>query len=117
MSGSEAISAAAAPSPRSAGEIARLKRAATQLEGVFVQQLFKAMRETVPQEDGAMGGSGEEMFTSLFDQQLSDSAPLQWHRGVGEAIFARLAPGVRDASRAIPADGSAVVQPNLPALP
>ena len=68
----------------------RLKRAARQLEGVFVQQLFKAMRETVPAGELGRGGSGEEMFTGLMDQQLADSAAPGTERGLGAALYRQL---------------------------
>ena len=50
----------------------KLRETAGQLEGLFVQQLFKAMRETVPTGDGIVsGGAGEDMFTGLMDQHLA----------------------------------------------
>ena len=55
----------------------RLQAAMRQLEAVFVQQLFKAMRETVPDE-GASGGSGEEIFTGMLDEKLAESVPDAW---------------------------------------
>ncbi len=69
----------------------RLQQTASRLEGVFVEQLFKAMRETVPQ-DGAADGGGEEIFTSLFDQELAGRAPAQWQSGLGRAIVRALEP-------------------------
>jgi flagellar protein FlgJ len=69
----------------------RLRRTATQLEGVFVEQLFKAMRETVP-SDGELHSGGEEMFSSLFDQELAGRAPEQWQDGLGQAIMRALRP-------------------------
>jgi flagellar protein FlgJ len=68
----------------------RLRRTAARLEGVFVEQMFKAMRETVPHDGVVDGGSGEEMFTSLFDQKLADRAPSQWQHGLGSAIVKAL---------------------------
>jgi peptidoglycan hydrolase FlgJ len=76
------------PSP--ANEQQRLRGAAKQLEGVFVEQLFKAMRETVPNDGLTHGGAGEDMFTGLLDQHLSESAPGQWQHGIGEALFRQL---------------------------
>jgi flagellar protein FlgJ len=81
--------AAAGPVPPE-GEEERLKKAARQLEGVFVQQLFKAMRETIPHEGVIDGGSGEEMFTGLLDEHMSEAVPQQWERGVGEALLRQL---------------------------
>jgi len=68
-----------------------LKKVAGQLQGVFVQQLFKAMRDTVPQQEGIVsGGSGEDIFTSLMDEHLAAETPNHWEGGIGEALFRQL---------------------------
>jgi len=75
------------------GREARLKAATRLMEGSFYQEMFKAMRRTVP-EGGAMdGGAGEEMFTSLMDQHVSDAAALKSDRGLGQALYRYLARG------------------------
>lgn len=74
---------------------ASLKKAAEQLEGVFVQQLFKAMRDTVPQEEGIVtGGSGEEIFTGLMDQHLAAETPKHWEGGIADALYRQLSRGL-----------------------
>ncbi|MDF1506060.1 rod-binding protein [Roseisolibacter sp. H3M3-2] len=79
-----------ASAPRE-GDDARLRKVARQMEGVFVQELYKAMRATVPQSEGAVGGgAGEEMFTGLMDQHLATETPHAWGRGLGEAIYQHL---------------------------
>jgi len=80
---------AAVPPP--GGEEARLRQAARQLEGVFVEQLFKAMRETVPREGVVDGGSGEEMFTGMLDQHLAGALPETWgDGGIADALYRQL---------------------------
>lgn len=72
---------------------AKLKHAARQLEGVFVEQLLKAMRETVPQGEGALsGGSGEDMFTGLLDQHLAADTPGEWANGLASSLYRQLRP-------------------------
>ena len=81
----------AAPTTESARpDEQRLRAVAKQLEGVFVQQLFKAMRETVPQEGFANGGAGEEIFTGLMDETMATHVPDQWNRGIGESLYRQL---------------------------
>lgn len=71
---------------------AKLRRATQELEGVFVQELFKAMRDTVP-EGGVMdGGPGEDMFSSMMDQTISAEAASGWDRGIGAALYRQLRP-------------------------
>lgn len=82
-----------APSRREPGspEQQQLRETAGQLEGLFVQQLFKAMRETVPTGDGIVsGGAGEDMFTGLMDQHLAAETPNQWGGGIAEALYRQL---------------------------
>jgi flagellar protein FlgJ len=89
---------------------AQLRAQAKALEGVFTEQLYKAMRETVPQGEGATdGGAGEEMFTGLMDQKLATDTPDQWRHGIGDALYRQL-------SRALPGDPAAV-PPAPPAAP
>jgi peptidoglycan hydrolase FlgJ len=69
---------------------AKLRRSAQQMEGVFIQQLFKAMRDTVPETDIGGGGFGEEIFTGMMDQHVADGAAQRWERGLGGAIYRQL---------------------------
>jgi flagellar protein FlgJ len=68
-----------------------LRKTARDLEGLFVQQLFKAMRETVPEGEGIVsGGAGEDIFTGLLDEHLAAETPKQWESGVAEALYRQL---------------------------
>lgn len=76
------------PSEALAAQQAKLRKAAHQLEGVFISHLFQAMRESVPQNEDT--GMGQEMFTSMLDDQLASRAADQLHRGLGEALYRQL---------------------------
>jgi flagellar protein FlgJ len=84
--------------PRSAAQVApstpdeKLRKATGDLEGVFVQELFKAMRETVPEGGIVDGGPGEDMFSSMMDQTISSEAASGWERGLGAALYRQLRP-------------------------
>ena len=93
--GGAAGATGATPRPGRSDE-ARLRKAARQLEGVFTQQLFKAMRETVPTDGGVVsGGSAEEMFTGLLDEHLATDTRDAATRGIGEAIYRHLTRGLK----------------------
>jgi flagellar protein FlgJ len=79
-----------------------LRKSAQALEGLFVQQLFKAMRDTVPQQEGVVtGGAGEDIFTSLMDEHLATETPKQWEGGLAEALYRQLrGPATAAASQA-----------------
>ena len=69
----------------------KLRETAKQLEGLFVQQMFKAMRDTVPQQDGIVSANaGEDMFTGLMDQHLAAETPSQWQGGLAESVYRQL---------------------------
>jgi flagellar protein FlgJ len=77
-------------SPSHASDDERLRQSVQALEGMFVTQLLRLMRETVPQNGLTDGGAGEEMFTGMLDEHLAGQAPAQWHHGIGEALYLQL---------------------------
>jgi flagellar protein FlgJ len=79
------------PTGAAADEAARLRKLAAEVEGVFMQQLFKAMRETVPAGGMFDGGSGEEIFTGMLDEHIADVAASRQQNGLGEALYRQLA--------------------------
>ncbi len=48
-----------------------LMAAAQQFEAVFINQLFKAMDSTVQKDGMFTGGRGEEMFKSMFYDEIA----------------------------------------------
>ncbi|MTW11049.1 flagellar assembly peptidoglycan hydrolase FlgJ [Pseudoduganella eburnea] len=55
-----------------AGSPEALKTAATQFESMFVNMMMKSMRDATPQ-DGMMDSQQTKMFTTMLDQQTSQS--------------------------------------------
>jgi flagellar protein FlgJ len=86
------ISAAGAPArtdqPNSKTD--RLQKTAKQLEGVFVLQMLKAMRATVPKGGVTEANSGEETFTAMLDEKIADQIPTQWKHGLTDALMKQL---------------------------
>ncbi|MDH5590227.1 MAG: rod-binding protein [Gemmatimonadota bacterium] len=87
------------------GKEARLRAAADLMEGTFYQEIFKAMRETVPEGGALSGGAGEDMFQSLMDQHIADAAAQQSERGIGSALYRHFARnmGLAEAAQVVPA--------------
>lgn len=86
--------------PRSFGDLQRLagqgnspealRAAAEQFEAVFMQMVFKAMREATP-ADSLFGSEHTRMFQQLHDQQIaSDLATRGGGTGLADAIFRQL---------------------------
>ncbi len=93
------VGGTSAAAPVATADEKKLKRAAGDLEGLFVAQLFKAMRETVPTDDGIVsGGSGEEIFTGLLDEHLAADTPKHWNGGISEGLYRQLRRGLAAAA-------------------
>ncbi len=69
--------------PPTAQEVkkAELERVASQLEGVFMRQLLKSMRETVPAS--SLGGDGPSNASSTYLQMFDDAIADEASRGEG----------------------------------
>lgn len=76
------------PPPTPAEQHARLRRAAHDLEAVFLGHLMQAMRATVPQ-DGEPD-PGRELFTAMLDDTIAREAAHRMERGLGEALYRQL---------------------------
>lgn len=90
---------------------ATLRKAARDLEGTFTQQLFKAMRDTVP-TDGTLveRSQGEDIFAGLMDERVAADTGTRWHRGLGDAIYRAL----REKAGLAPAVPSDLAGPAVP---
>jgi flagellar protein FlgJ len=80
------------PTPLSKDE-ARLRKTAVQLEGLFVQRMFAAMRDTVPQDGGMVSqSSAEGTFTQMLDEKMSEQVPQQWDgpHSLAQALYHQL---------------------------
>ena len=73
------------------GEVeTRLREAAAQFEGVFIQQMLAAMRATVPESGLVDGGHGEDMFASMLDAHLAEEMAMRHDSGLADAIYRQL---------------------------
>jgi Rod binding domain-containing protein len=92
------LAGAAGPGPAVAGAArephAALRRLAHELEGVFLAQLFAAMRASVPDGGLVNGSAGEDLFRSMLDERLAAVAADRFPRGIGEALYRQLSRGL-----------------------
>lgn len=84
------VSAAQAGPAQASPEQDRLKQATRDFEAVFIQQMLKAMRDTVP--DGGLldAGRSEEMFTALLDEHVATNAADRAHGSLADALYRQL---------------------------
>ncbi len=77
--------------PRPTPKSDPLWQAAHDLEGVFMAQLFQAMRSTVPQGEGFLESSNsEDIFSAMLDEVLGKVAAERLKGGMGDALYRQL---------------------------
>jgi flagellar protein FlgJ len=89
------------PTPAQKKALDRLHTAATQLEGVFLDMLFTAMRQTVSKETiFGKESNSEETFQTMLDEQRSQSVASSGSFGIARVLEEQLRQSVlSDASR------------------
>ena len=79
------IAATAAP------KLQRLMRATKDVEAIFLQDLLRIMRRSVPKS--SLGDSiGKGVYEDLFDQALAQGASQSGSFGIGKLLYERLEP-------------------------
>lgn len=64
-----------------------IKKAATQFEGLLVQQMLKSMWATVPHEKGSITGSHEEeMYRDMFQEALATQIAEHSSLGIADVV-------------------------------
>jgi flagellar protein FlgJ len=86
------------PAIGDAAREAKLRKAAHDLEGVFVNEMFKAMRATVPDDGLLAQNSGQDMFTGMLDQHLAETYAEHAGKGMGEALYHQLSRRLPDSA-------------------
>lgn len=64
-----------------------LRKATRDFEAVFIQQLVKVMRETVPDSGLVDGGQSEDIFSGLLDEHLSTLTAGEHPSGLADALY------------------------------
>ena len=67
-----------------------IKEVAKQFESIFMHQVFKSMRSTLPKDGLMSGGFGEDVFTDMLDQEYAKMAIQSRSMGLAETIAAQL---------------------------
>ncbi len=67
-----------------------LRKACRQLESLFLSQLLKEMRKTVPHGGAIPEHNGASLYQSLFDNHLADLLAKQQATGLGDYFYREL---------------------------
>jgi peptidoglycan hydrolase FlgJ len=76
----------------------KLKKACQDFEAVFIGQIWKQMRASVPKE-GMLHSKEEESYLSMFDQELSLKMARSGGIGLSDMLYANLSERLVNASR------------------
>ncbi len=71
-------------------QTAKLDKAASEFEALFIFQMLKTMRESSMKEDLFSGGKGEEVYTSMLDQEMSSVMSAGDGIGLKKALMEQL---------------------------
>ena len=77
---------------------AKLKKACQDFEAVFIGQIWKQMRSSVPKE-GLLHSKEEESYLSMFDQELSVKMSRSGGIGLSDMLYSTLSERLVNASR------------------
>jgi peptidoglycan hydrolase FlgJ len=69
------------------GETQKLKAACDNFEALFMQQLFKQMRSSIPKDALFGGGSAEQIYTEMLDGELSKKMAGSGALGISRLLF------------------------------
>lgn len=68
----------------------KLKKACTEFEAIFVREVLKFMRQTIPSSAAAGLGAGKDVYESLLDQELSRSLAGKGGLRIGEMVYRQM---------------------------
>jgi peptidoglycan hydrolase FlgJ len=78
--------------PAKGADPAALRKTCAEFEAIFVQQMLKEMRGTLPEGGLLPRSMGQDFFQEMMDAEVAKAAAVQGHFGIGEALFRQLQP-------------------------
>lgn len=68
----------------------RLKKATIEFESYFLLHMLKAMRKTIPESEFLESGPGKDIYTSMFDEELSRKIAGSSSASLSEILYSSL---------------------------
>jgi len=68
----------------------RLRKATREFESFFMLHMLKAMRKTIPKTDLLNGGLGQDVYTSMFDEELARKVAGNSPNSLSELLYKSL---------------------------
>lgn len=76
----------------------KLKKACSDLEAIFVNMMFKQMRNTVQKSDLVDGGSAEEMYEDMLFDKYAEEVSKGQGTGLGDVLYKQLSKNMKKES-------------------
>ena len=87
------LSQATAPrtvSPHKGQDPKKLKESAQQFEAIFIQQMYKEMRKTIPDDGLIQRGNADEIYTQMQDLEAAKVTAQQGGIGLTDLMMRQL---------------------------
>lgn len=65
----------------------RLKEVSQEFESLFLNQMFKTMRNTIPKDDMLNGGLKQEIFEDMLDNEYAVNMSKSGGIGLGDLVY------------------------------
>lgn len=75
---------------RSVSQDSKIESACMELESLFIQNMLKGMRASIPKGGLTGGGKAEEMFTDMLDAELAKSVSASGGIGLSSMVRRQL---------------------------
>ena len=85
-------------SEKSAGSVkdAKLKKACNDFEAYFVNEMFKSMRQTVPDSEFIKKNKGEKIYREMMDQEIAAKLSVEQSLGLSDNLYNQLKKDFKD---------------------
>jgi flagellar protein FlgJ len=87
IGGASALALAGDNTMKSKDKVANLAR---EFESIFMNQMLKAMRQTVPKNKLINGGHAEDIYSSMLDEEFSRRMAYTQQGGISQALASQL---------------------------
>ncbi|MDA3904165.1 MAG: rod-binding protein [Desulfuromusa sp.] len=79
-----------APNAHKGQDPQKLKEAAQQFEAIFIQQMYKEMRKTVPDDGLIQRGNADDIYAQLQDMEAAKITAQQGGIGLADLMMQQL---------------------------
>lgn len=78
--------------PAKGADSEALRKTCQEFEAIFVKQMLKEMRGTLPDGGLLPRSMAQDYFQEMMDAEVAKAAAVKGHFGIGEALFRQLQP-------------------------